>query len=156
MSDIGEITLEQANWIKSQIHVSGLPTPGQFVGEFKVVSKLGQGGMGAVFHAIHSGRDVALKIVTAQQTPETLIRFENEAKALGMLPSDATVLQSKASTQVFLASYLYRVNMGLGEWASRCMPRASIIDRALTKFTGMSVMGVMKPFMADSAIGSVG
>ena len=44
---------------------------------------------------------------------------ENEARTFGMLPPNA--MQTIASQQSFLAMYLYRVNVGLREWADRCM-----------------------------------
>jgi len=57
----------------------------QEIGEYEVVNKLGQGGMGAVFEAVHVklGRKVALKVLNRKLTdnPNALARFQREAKS---------------------------------------------------------------------------
>jgi len=63
---------------------------GQVVdGKYRVERLLGQGGMGAVFRAVHEGtsRTVALKIIAPQcaSRPEFLQRFQREARACGGL-----------------------------------------------------------------------
>ena len=58
---------------------------GQTVGNYRIVRKLGEGGMGAVYEVVHTeiGRHAALKILHAQfsQNPQIATRFLNEAKA---------------------------------------------------------------------------
>ena len=55
-------------------------TPGTRIGPYEVVSGIGAGGMGEVYHARDTklGRDVALKILTQlfASDPERLARFE--------------------------------------------------------------------------------
>ena len=57
----------------------------QEIGEYEIVDKLGQGGMGAVFEAVHVklGRKVALKVLNRKLTenPNALARFRREAKS---------------------------------------------------------------------------
>ncbi|HEY3057145.1 MAG TPA: protein kinase [Thermoanaerobaculia bacterium] len=59
------------------------------LGPYRIVSMIGEGGMGAVYraHDTRLGRDVAIKILTAVtlSDKERLVRFEQEARATGML-----------------------------------------------------------------------
>src|SRR6188768_936711 len=59
---------------------------GATVGNYKVVSKLGEGGMGSVFLAEHPliGKKVALKVLHPEyaSNPEVVGRFFNEARAV--------------------------------------------------------------------------
>src|SRR5438445_4081071 len=59
------------------------------MGPYRIMNKLGEGGMGAVYRARDTrlGRDVAIKILTAVTLSdrEKLQRFEQEARATGML-----------------------------------------------------------------------
>ena len=69
---------------------TALPQVGDLIdGKYHIESLLGQGGMGAVFRAVHAhtGRSVALKvIVPAFASDESFLRrFEREARAAGSL-----------------------------------------------------------------------
>ena len=58
------------------------------IGEYRLVEKLGEGGMGEVYQAVHSkiGRIVAVKILSrAVHGPEFVERFLNEARIQGGL-----------------------------------------------------------------------
>jgi eukaryotic-like serine/threonine-protein kinase len=61
----------------------------QMVGPYRVLEKLGEGGMGEVYRArdIKLDRDVALKILPASfaSDPDRVMRFQREAKALAAL-----------------------------------------------------------------------
>jgi two-component system LytT family response regulator len=63
--------------------------PGTTIGHYRVVSRLGQGGMGAVYLAddTHLGRRVALKVLTPEVAadPERMQRFVQEAKLASAL-----------------------------------------------------------------------
>ena len=66
------------------------PLVGSKIGQYKVLKKLGQGGMGAVYQATHLelGRTVALKILPprlAQDDPAALERFKREARSAAVL-----------------------------------------------------------------------
>ena len=62
---------------------------GQTISHFKVIEKIGQGGMGVVYRAqdTNLSRDVAIKVLPEQftQDPQRLARFEREAKLLASL-----------------------------------------------------------------------
>ena len=59
------------------------------LGSFRIVSKIGAGGMGEVYRATDTklGRDVAVKVVSQAFTddPERTARFEREAQLLAAL-----------------------------------------------------------------------
>src|SRR5258708_5968971 len=61
----------------------------QQIGDYRIVGKLGQGGMGAVFEAVHqqTQQRVAIKMLlpVLSQQPEVVRRFFNEARAVGMI-----------------------------------------------------------------------
>jgi serine/threonine-protein kinase len=64
---------------------------GQIIGgKYRITERLGQGGMGTVFEAVHlgTGGRVALKIiVSAELKDEVLTRFQREARAAGTIDS---------------------------------------------------------------------
>jgi tRNA A-37 threonylcarbamoyl transferase component Bud32 len=64
-------------------------TPGQQIGPYRLVRRLGAGGMGEVFEAVHEriARQVAIKFLHAELTtsPEIAGRFLNEARAVNIV-----------------------------------------------------------------------
>ena len=64
-------------------------TPGQTLGQYRILDRLGAGGMGEVYRAHDSRlqRDVAIKLLpaTLSRDPERLARFEQEARHLAAL-----------------------------------------------------------------------
>src|SRR6202034_1295408 len=62
---------------------------GHLVGHYRVLEKIGAGGMGEVFraHDERLGRDVALKLIrpASSDNPDHLRRFEQEARAAAAL-----------------------------------------------------------------------
>jgi serine/threonine protein kinase/Leucine-rich repeat (LRR) protein len=81
------------------VNVSGPPDLGS-LREYKLLEKLGQGGMGAVYRALHTRLDkvVALKVLnsTCLQKSDSLARFEREMKAVGKLRHPNIVAASDA------------------------------------------------------------
>ncbi len=63
--------------------------PGQVVGEYRVEGKLGEGGFGAVYRAVHPliGKTAAIKILHRQfsSNPQMLSRFIAEARAVNQI-----------------------------------------------------------------------
>src|SRR5438105_596399 len=64
-------------------------SPDTVIGQYRVISKIGEGGMGEVYRARDTklGRDVAIKVLPAAFSAdgERLRRFEQEAQAAGAL-----------------------------------------------------------------------
>jgi Tol biopolymer transport system component len=64
-------------------------TPGQALGHYRLLAKLGEGGMGVVWRATDTnlGRDVAIKVLpeALAADPERMARFEREARLLAAL-----------------------------------------------------------------------
>ena len=58
---------------------------GQVIGTYKILEKIGAGGMGVVYKGLDTGLDrfVAIKVLTPEfaQNPELIERFRSEAKA---------------------------------------------------------------------------
>lgn len=80
-------------------------TPGTVVGSYRIVERLGSGGMGEVFRARDTrlGRDVALKTVAPSQDPSYLERLRREARVLASLnhPNVATLYGIEESDGAF-------------------------------------------------------
>jgi len=83
-------TVEDAAPVESQSDTVSEPLDiGQQVGNFRVVKKLGQGGMGTVYEAMHRyiERKAAIKVMHAHlaQNPQFTSRFLNEARAVNLI-----------------------------------------------------------------------
>jgi len=65
------------------------------IGPYRVIRKLGEGGMGAVFEAFHEviQRRVAIKVLHAEagRSAETINRFINEARAANLVDHPSLV-----------------------------------------------------------------
>lgn len=70
-------------------------SPGQRVGPYRVVGKLGEGGFGAVYECVHTTieRRAALKVLRrdVSQKPGFAVRFFNEARAANRVPHPGVV-----------------------------------------------------------------
>ena len=63
--------------------------PGQNLSHYRILDKIGAGGMGEVYRAMDDklGREVALKVLPADMArdPDRLARFQREARAVAAL-----------------------------------------------------------------------
>jgi len=81
------------------------PSDDRFIGDFRLVRKLGEGGMGVVYEAEqqHPRRPVALKVIRggAHVSPDTLKLFQREAQTLARLrhPGIAALYETGATEE---------------------------------------------------------
>jgi len=104
------------NLAKDLLH-SNSPSANDMIGHYRVVSKIGSGGMGEVFHAVDTrlDRNVAVKMLSSfyDKDPSFLKRFRNEARAAATLnhPNVATVYSvEEVSEQSFITMELVSGN----------------------------------------------
>jgi WD40 repeat protein/serine/threonine protein kinase len=83
--------------------MGGLPVPGDWIGSYRVIRLLGEGGMGMVYLADQEqpiARQVAVKIIKqGMDTRAVLARFQTEAQALALMehPNIAQVYEAGSS-----------------------------------------------------------
>jgi formylglycine-generating enzyme required for sulfatase activity/serine/threonine protein kinase len=77
--------------------------PKQDLGEYRLLTKLGEGGMGAVYKAVHTRLDkvVALKMLSPrlEDDPQWISRFELEMKAVGRV-SHPNIIQAYDAREI--------------------------------------------------------
>jgi eukaryotic-like serine/threonine-protein kinase len=110
--------------------------PGQTLAHFRLVDKIGEGGMGEVWRAIDTtlDREVAIKVLPAalSEDPERRARFEREAKLLASLnhPNIAAIYGFPDGEVRFLAMELVRGEDFAQILARGPMPVDEAIDAA--------------------------
>jgi eukaryotic-like serine/threonine-protein kinase len=121
----------------------------QVIGNCKIVGRIGAGGMGSVYRAVHNtlGRHIALKIMPAEFTrnpdrnPEYVSRFMREAKAVASLNHPNIVGIHDAGEQYGI----YYISMELIDGASLAgvlrkkgpMPEAAVLDLMIQAAKGL-------------------
>src|SRR5262245_51261359 len=111
---------------------------GKKISHFRIIRRIGEGGMGVVYHArdVRLQRDVALKILPQGliQSPQSRTRFRREARALSRLnhPNIATVHDFDADQGVdFLAMELIQGETLEGRVRRGPLPRVAAVEIAL-------------------------
>ncbi len=89
------------------------PSPGEPFGRYRIVRRIGRGGMGTVYEAVQEnlGRSVALKVLLEHLSEESdfRARFQREARALAALDSPHTIQvydHGEEAGQLFIATQL--------------------------------------------------
>jgi serine/threonine protein kinase len=116
--------------------------PGAQVGPYQIAALIGAGGMGEVYRArdVRIGREVALKVLLRAGGAEMVRRFEQEARAAGMLnhPNILTVYDVGAHEGTpFIVSELLEGTSLRVQLATRLSPR-KVIDYALQVARGLA------------------
>jgi serine/threonine-protein kinase len=104
---------------------------GETVGNYRVISKIGQGGMGAVYLCVHTvlGRQAALKVLLPEYSnnSELVGRFFNEARATAQLRHHAFVRVFDSGTRPDGSAYLVMEYLQ-GENLGSCIDRRGVLS----------------------------
>ena len=109
-------------------HLVNEPLVPDQLGEYQVLEKLGEGGMGAVYRARHTKleRDVALKILPGDRVANDRVvaRFEREMKAIGRLdhPNIVRAMDAREIEGTRFLVMEYVQGMNLSKLVRRCGP----------------------------------
>jgi serine/threonine-protein kinase len=125
-----------------------LPNPGDtLAGKYQVIRKLGEGGMGVVYEAMHTRiqQRVAIKMLLPEvlDLPEVVPRFEREARAAGKLRSDNTarvldVDLSENGLPYMVMEYLDGVDLGHMLEKNGALPVQEAVDYVLQACNAMA------------------
>ena len=120
-------------------------SPDTIIGQYSVVSKIGEGGMGEVYRArdVKLGRDVAIKVLPAafSEDSERLRRFEQEAQAAGALNHPNILVIFHIGTHdgaPYIVSELLEGETLRGRIAGAALPQRKAIDYALQIARGLA------------------
>ncbi|HKO12329.1 MAG TPA: protein kinase [Acidobacteriaceae bacterium] len=109
------------------------PQPGAVLGHYKIIQRLGAGGMGVVYEAedLKLGRHVALKLLSATEEPAALERFWREARAASALnhPGICTLYElNESEQQPFLVMELLEGQSLDHLYSGQAVPLNRLID----------------------------
>jgi Tol biopolymer transport system component len=120
-------------------------SPNTVIGQYSVVSKIGEGGMGEVYRARDTtlGRDVAIKVLPAafSADSERLRRFEQEAQAAGALNHPNILVIFHIGTHdgaPYIVSELLEGETLRERMAGAALPQRKAIDYALQTAHGLA------------------
>ncbi|HET9362757.1 MAG TPA: protein kinase [Vicinamibacterales bacterium] len=121
-------------------------SPGQRLGPYEVLARIGAGGMGEVYRArdMRLGRDVALKVLPASAAadPDSLARLEREARTASSLnhPNILTIFDvgELAGTHFITAEFVDGETLR-SRLARERLPVETVIEIAIQMVTGLTV-----------------
>ena len=120
-------------------------SPDTTIAQYRVISKIGEGGMGEVYRARDTklGRDVAIKVLPAafSADAERLRRFEQEAQAAGALNHPNILVIFHIGTHEgapYIASELLEGETLRERMAGAALPQRKAIDYALQTAHGLA------------------
>lgn len=112
------------------LRMSAVTVPLGQLGEYRLLEKLGEGGMGTVYKALHMELDriVAVKLIRRSQLEEdwAVARFRREIKAVGQLdhPNIVRAYDARAIGDTHFLVIEYVDGFNLNELVERCGPLA--------------------------------
>src|SRR3989442_9970901 len=119
--------------------------PNTTLSHYRIVSKIGEGGMGEVYRARDTklGRDVAIKVLAAafSENSERLRRFEQEAQAAGALNHPNILVIFHIGTHQgapYIASELLEGETLRERMAGAALPQRKALDYALQIARGLA------------------
>ena len=111
---------------------------GDAIGPYRLIRKLGEGGMGVVFHAQQTEpirRDVALKVIRpGMDSDQVIARFESERQALALMEhSNIAYVLDAGTTEAGLPYFVMELVDGvpITGYCDRETPVPASADRAL-------------------------
>src|SRR6266550_3282233 len=120
-------------------------SPDTVIGQYRIISKIGEGGMGEVYRARDAklGRDVAIKVLPAafSADAERLRRFEQEAQAAGALNHPNILVIFHIGTHEgapYIVSELLEGETLRERLAGAALPQRKAIDYALQTTHGLA------------------
>src|SRR6266849_4795498 len=123
-------------------------SPDTVIGQYRVISKIGEGGMGEVYRARDTKlvRDVAIKVLPAtfSADAERLRRFEQEAQAAGALNHPNILVIHHIGTHSgspYIVSELLEGETLRERMAGAALPQRKAIDYALQIARGVMIGG---------------
>ncbi len=135
---------EEANPEGAGLDLESAPASGFVISHYRVVEKLGEGGMGVVYKAIDTklDRPVALKFLgpSLLEDPEANKRFQREAKAAAALdhPNICTIYEiDEADGRTFLAMAFIEGRTVRDMVAERPLPIEEALDIAVQTAQGL-------------------
>jgi len=121
---------------------------GRTLGHYRIVDKIGEGGMGEVYraHDERLDRDVAIKVLpeTVSESPDRLARFETEAKAVAKLshPNNLDIHDCGREGEItYSVTELLEVETLLDQAGGGGIVRNSVLVLAILCATVISVLG---------------
>lgn len=121
---------------------AGLDAAPERIDRFEILELVGTGGMGVVYRARDPrlGRDVALKLVRADLTPDEAARLRREARALAALshPNVVQVFEVGEDRGRLYLTMEYVPGRTLRQWLPSQPPTAEIVARLLEAARGLA------------------
>ncbi len=115
---------------------------GQTIGQYKIISKIGEGGMAVVYRARQEllERDIALKILSPQLTKDTTFveRFLQEARSAAQMshPNIVTIYEVGAANGLYYMALAYIEGMSLAD----ILRRGPLPPPQLTHVIGQAIL----------------
>ena len=145
LEEIQKAVQDDVPTLPAVIHATPVLTPGQMVGKYEIIKKIGKGGMGVIYLARHTQLDSlrALKVLPAESADEHPLfaeRFIREARIASQIrhPNVVEVMDVESDSELNLSYIVMEyVDGGSLRQVLRSLPRLSI-EQAVVTVQGIS------------------